>query len=259
MSAFDIDGVPLAEAAGKELTEEHTAAFLLSLKYATAEGSTFKEDVMEIAEGKLTKLKLGGMLGSEPNYAHMIMFFNDIVSPLNHTPLHIAFLMKKFDVAKFYIEAGHKLNVYADSGETPFDSLISECTDITLFDLYLEKGGCSLMDSPGYVCGATPQGTFFGGPPPNIPPLFSAAQCCNLIYTKHIVGLMKLAGLPINTPVDIPGLGEKTALEFSTFFLENTIPQMIEEDECPPDMEANCKGIVEFLTLANATPSSSSS
>jgi hypothetical protein len=250
MSEFEIEGVPLAEAAGTELTAEQVDAFMLSLKYQTSEGSTFKEDILELVDDGL---KLGGILGSRPGYAHMLIFFNDIVTSMNYTPLHKAFQKKKFEVAKFYIEAGHKLNSYTDSGETPLDTLISECTDTAFFDLYLEKGGCSLTEAPGYVGGTTPVGVFMGGsPPPNIPPLFTALQCCNLIYTKHIVGLMKAAGLPINKAMEFPGMGEKTALQFSQFFLEVALPQMTQDPRCPPDLEENCKAIVEFLIEAEA-------
>jgi len=105
-----------------ELTLEQVDAFVLSLKYVAEEGSTFEDDIDELAD---SGLRVFPALGGTPSYLQMIMFFNDIASAMTHTAQHRAFRINKLKVTQFYLESGHKLDAFADSGESILDSHMS--------------------------------------------------------------------------------------------------------------------------------------
>ena len=153
---------------------------------------------------------------------------------------------KKWTVAKFYLESGHKLDCWTDMGESLLDPMFGNDAPVELFDLFLEKGGCTLSEMPAFP----KDQPMMGDQMPKFTPCFSAAMVNSEKYVKHIFGKLKAAGASVETlnpTCEVGDMGKKTLLEFTTMMVEEFLPQMEGDPDAPPDFADKAKAILVFL------------
>ena len=107
-------------------------------------------------------------------------------------------------------------------GESLLDPMFGNDAPVDLFDLFVEKGGCTLTEMPPFP----EDQAMMCDPPPAIPPIFAALMVNSETYVKHIFGRMKATGVEdLNPSAELGEEGRQTLLEFATTMVREYLPR----------------------------------